>query len=91
MSDCKLARNAAPVENPDNDLKLIAKSGHLWGMTTLTKAFIIGRLIHDLKFLLGYLVTPVGIELVRHQIRPGNKNSRLISAIPGSMQQSQGE
>jgi hypothetical protein len=31
FSDCKLVRNADPVENLDNDLKLIAKSGPLWG------------------------------------------------------------
>nr|QCL10263.1 hypothetical protein pC6.5b_369 [Rhizobium rhizogenes] len=37
-------------------------------ITTLTQAFIIPRPIRDLKFLLGYLVPSVGIELMRHRM-----------------------
>jgi hypothetical protein len=52
------------------------------------QAFIVPCPIRDVKFLLGYLVPSVGIELVRHQMHPGSKNNSPILANLGSMQQS---
>jgi hypothetical protein len=56
-------------------------------IATLAKAFVIRGPIRDFEFLFGYLVPSIFIEFMRHRKYPETKNGRLISAIPGSMQQ----